>query len=78
MGDKRSIKTNENLAWHLLLGVGLGRWRAVLVVTWWYWVSIGWCWSVVGDTGSNQGGTGCQCDMLSENIWFTWSKPSNH
>ena len=22
MGDKRSIKTNENLAWHLLLGVG--------------------------------------------------------
>ena len=22
------------------------------------------------------GGTGCQCDMLSENIWFTWSKPS--
>ena len=24
-----------------------------------------------------QGVTGCQCDMLSENIWFTWCKPSN-
>ena len=32
---------------------------------------------VLGGTGSEQGGTGCQCDMLSENIWFTWSKPSN-
>ena len=28
-----------------------------------------------GDTGSRQGGSGCQSDMLSENIWFTWSKP---
>ena len=61
--------------WYLIV---LGWWRAVPVVTWWYWVSIGWYWSVLGDTGSNQGGTGCQCDMLSENIWFTWSKPSNH
>ena len=33
---------------------------------------------MLGDTGSKHGGTGCQCDMLSENIWFTWSKPSNH
>ena len=40
--------------------------------------SIGWYWSVLGDTGSKQGGISCQCDMLSENIWFTWSKPSNH
>ena len=61
--------------WYLIV---LGRLRAVLFVTWWYWVSIGWYWSVLGDTGSNQGGTGCQCDMLSENIWFTLSKPSNH
>ena len=45
-------------------------------VTWWYCISIGWYWLVLGDTGSKQGGTGCQCDMLSENIWFTWSKPS--
>ena len=61
--------------WYLIV---LGWWRAVPVVTWWYWVSIGWYWSVLGDTGSKDGGTGCQCDMLSKNIWFTWSKPSNH
>ena len=57
--------------------IALGQYRAALVVTWWYWVSIGWYWSVLGHTGSEQGATGCQCDMLSENIWFTWSKPSN-
>ena len=56
--------------WYLIV---LGRWRAVLVVTWWYWDSIGWYWLILGDTGSKKGGTGCQCDMLSENIWFTWS-----
>ena len=33
---------------------------------------------VLGDTGSKQRGTGCQCDMLTENIWFTWCKPSNY
>ena len=60
--------------WYLIV---LGRWRAVLFVTWWYWVSIGWYWLVLGDTGSKQRGTGCQCDMLTENIWFTWCKPSN-
>ena len=37
-----------------------------------YWVSRGRYWLVLGGTGSEQGGTGCQCDMLSENIWFTW------
>ena len=25
---------------------------------------------VLGGTGSEQGSTGCQCDMLSENIWL--------
>ena len=35
-------------------------------------------WLVLGGTGSEQGVTGCQCDMLSENIWFTWCKPSNY
>ena len=54
--------------WYLIV---LGRKRAALVVTWRYWASIGWCWSVLGDTGSKHGGTGCQCNMLSENIWFT-------
>ena len=43
-----------------------------------YLVSRGRYWLVLGVTGSEQGGTGCQCDMLSENILFTWSKPSNH
>ena len=42
-----------------------------MVVTWWYCISIGWFWLVLGDTGSKQGGISCQCDMLSENIWFT-------
>ena len=35
-------------------------------------------WLVLGGTGSEQGGTGCQHDELSENIWFAWSKPSNY
>ena len=43
-----------------------------------YWVSRGRYWLVLGGTGSEQGGTGCKHDELSENIWFAWSKPSNH
>ena len=43
-----------------------------------YWVSRGRYWLVLGGTGSEQGGTGCQCNMLSENIWFTWCTPSNY
>ena len=35
-------------------------------------------WLVLGGTRSEQGGTGCQCNMLSENIWFTKCKPSNY
>ena len=50
----------------------------VLVVNWWYWVSILRYWLVFGSTGLEQGGTGCQCDMLSENIWLTWCKPLNY
>ena len=61
--------------WYLIV---FGWQRAALVVTWWYWVNIGWYGSVLGDNGSKKCSTGCQCDMLSENIWFTWSKPSNH
>ena len=37
-----------------------------------YWVNRGRYWLVLGGTGSEQGGTGRQCYMLSENIWFTW------
>ena len=43
-----------------------------------YWESGGRYWLVLGGTGSEQGGTGCQYDMLSENIWFTWTKVSNY
>ena len=41
-----------------------------------YLVSRGRYWLVLGVTGSEQGGTGCQHDELSENIWFAWSKTS--
>ena len=50
----------------------------VSVVTWWYWISMLRLWLVLGGTGSEQGSTGCQCSMLSENIWFTWCTPSNY
>ena len=43
-----------------------------------YWVSRGRYWLVLGGTGSEQGGTGCQHDELSENIWFAWSRSSNY
>ena len=36
----------------------LGQYRAVLVGTWWYWVSRGRYWSVLGGTGSEEGNTG--------------------
>ena len=50
----------------------------VLIVNWWYWFSILRYWLVFGSTGLGQGGTGCQCDMHSENIWLTWCKPSTY
>ena len=34
--------------------------------------------AVLVGTGSEQGVSGCQCDMLPENICFTWCKPSNY
>ena len=36
----------------------LGQKRAVLVGTWWYWVSKGQYWMIVSGTGSVKGGTG--------------------
>ena len=38
----------------------LGQYGAILVGTWWYWISIGLYWLVLGDTGSVEGGT----------VWF--------
>ena len=43
-----------------------------------YWVSRGQYWLVLGGTGSEQGGTCCQLDELSENKWFAWSRSSNY
>ena len=56
----------------------MGRYRTELVGTWDYWVSVGRYWLVLGCTGSEQGGSGCQCNMLSENVLSTWYKPSNY
>ena len=40
--------------WYLVVLVQHG---AVLIGTWWYWVSIGRYWLVLGGTGSVKGGT---------------------
>ena len=50
---------------------------SVLGGTDWYWLVLGATGSVYCGTGSEQGDIGCQCDVISENIWFTWCKPSN-
>ena len=55
----------------------LGQYRAVMVDTWWFWVSIVWYWliydgtghyraywSVLGGSGSVEGGTCC--------TWWYW------
>ena len=43
-----------------------------------YWVSRGLYWLVLSGTGSEQGGTGCQHDEFSENIWVVWPRSSNY
>ena len=50
-------------AWSVLGGTGwfvvvMGQYGAVLVGTWWYWVSIERCWLVCGSNGSVWGGVG--------------------
>ena len=35
--------------WYMMV---LGQYRAVLAGIWWYWVSMGQYWLVLGDTGS--------------------------
>ena len=41
-------------------------------------VSRGQDWLVMGVTGSEQGGTGCQHDEFSENRWVVWPRSSNY
>ena len=40
--------------WYLMV---LGQWKAVLVGTWWYWVSVEWYWLIYDGAVSVQGGT---------------------
>ena len=35
-------------------------------------------WSILGGGRSEQGSTGGKCHMLSENVWFSWYKPSKY
>ena len=41
--------------WYLIV---LGQYKAVLVVTWWYWVSVEWYWLIYDGAVSVQGGYG--------------------
>ena len=46
--------------------VVLGQWEAVLVGTWWHWVSRRRYWLVLGGTGSVGGGTGWYLAVLGQ------------
>ena len=56
--------------------VVLTQYRAILVGTWWNWVSRRWYWLVLDCTGSVEGGTGCylvvlgHCRMILVDIWW--------
>ena len=49
--------------WHLM---ALGQYGAVLVGTWWCWVSMERYWLVLDCTGSVEGGTGCYLVVLGQ------------
>ena len=44
----------------------LGQYRAVLVVTWWYSVSVEWYWLIYDGAVSVQGGTGWYLMVLGQ------------
>ena len=46
--------------------VVLDQYRAVLVGTWWYWVSRRRCWLIFGGAGSVGGGTGWYLVVLGQ------------
>ena len=55
---KIQYKGNFSQAYQLFV-IGIeGQYGALLVGTWWYWVSMGRYWLVLGGTGSVEGGTG--------------------
>ena len=49
--------------WYLVV---LGQYRAVLVGSWWFWVSIGWYWLIYDGTGSVEGRTGWYLVVLGQ------------
>ena len=56
----------------------MGRYRAVLFGTWWYWVSIARYWLIHDGTGSVEGGTGWFLVVLGQygavlvGTWWYW------
>ena len=51
------------IGWYLVV---LGQYRAVLVGTWWYWVSMERYWLIHDGTGSVEGGTGWYLMVLGQ------------
>ena len=77
-GQTRPLKwINMTSSWEKICKLILVQ---IPVDIWWHWVSRGHYWSVLGETGPVLGGTDRYLIVLglSENIWFTWSKPSNN
>ena len=69
--------------WPVLGGTGwfvvvMGQYGAVLVGTWWYWVSIERCWLVCGSNGSVWGGVDWYLVVLGQygavlvGTWWKW------
>ena len=50
-----NVSVGGGTGWYLVV---LGQFGAIIVDTWWHWVSIGRYWLVLGDIGSVWDGTG--------------------
>ena len=71
LGGNGSV--GSGTGWYLVV---LGQWEAVLVGTWWYWVSRRRYWLVLGGIGSVQGGNVCYMVVLGlyrAELDGTWS-----
>ena len=49
------MSVQGSIGWYSMV---LGKWKVVLVGTWWYWVSMERYWLIHDGTGSVEGGTG--------------------
>ena len=52
-----------NTCWYLVV---LAQSGAVMVDTWWYWVSMEWYWLIYDGTGSVEGGSGWYLVVLGQ------------